>query len=97
MQDYQSNAEKEQEDMEVRGPEQFCSILFRDDYGFWPVNELVEVRDWPVADWLESVMGDRPVSIALLSGYGIYIPHEDFWVFGATPQEVRAVAEEWPQ
>jgi hypothetical protein len=42
-------------------------------------------------------MGDRPVSFTVIIGFGIYIKHENFWVFGATPEEATAVADEWPE
>jgi hypothetical protein len=83
--------------VKVRGPEKFYSVCFKDDYGFYPVDDLFEYQDWPTARCLEFVMGYRPVSFTVITGYGIYIEHEDFWVFGKTPEEVRAVAYEWPE
>ena len=83
--------------MEVRGPELFYSVIFKDDYGFYPVDDLFEYGDWPSTRCLGFVMGDRPVSFTVITGYGIYIEHEDFWVIGKSPKEVRAVAEEWSE
>jgi hypothetical protein len=83
--------------MQVRGPERFYSVCFKDDYGFYRVDDLFEYQDWPTARRLEFVMGDRPVSFTVMNGFGIYIKHEDFWVFGRTPEEVTAVADEWPE
>jgi hypothetical protein len=83
--------------MEIRGPERFYSVCFKDDHGFYPVGDLFEFQDWPTARRLGFVMGDRPVSIAVLTGYGIYIEHEDIWVFGRTTDEVLEVAAEWPE
>lgn len=71
-------------------------MRFKDDYGFYPANDLFEHQDWPTARCLEFVMGDRPASFTILRGYGIHIEHEGFWVFGTTPEEVLAVASEWP-
>jgi hypothetical protein len=72
-------------------------VLFKDDYGFYPVGDLFEYQDWPTARCLEFVMGDGPANFTVVSGYGIHIEHEDFWVFGATPEEATAVADEWPE
>lgn len=82
--------------MNVRGPERFYSVVFKDDYGFYPVDDLFEHRDWSTADCLGFVMGNRPTSFTVLTGYGTHILHEDIWVFGKTPGEVLAVANEWP-
>ena len=83
--------------MKTRGPEQFYSVQFKDDYGFYPVEDLPQFEDCPTARCLEFVMGDKPISIAVLTGYGIFLQHEDFWVFGRTQEEAVAVAEEWPE
>jgi hypothetical protein len=83
--------------MEIRGPERFYSVLFKDDYGFYPVDDLFEYQNWPTARCLGFVMGDRPVSFTVPTGFGIYIEHEGFWVFGRTPEEVLVVADEWPE
>lgn len=83
--------------MEVRGPERFYSVLFMDDYGFYPVDDLFEYLDWPTARCLGFVMGSQPVSFTVLTGYGIYIENEDFWVFGKNSKEVREVAAEWQE
>ncbi len=83
--------------MKVRGPELFYSVIFKDDYGFYPVDNLFEYVDWPTVCCLGFVMGDMPVSFTVLTGFGIYVEHEDFWVFGRTPEEALAVADEWPE
>jgi hypothetical protein len=88
---------KEGRALKARGPESFYSMRFKDDYGFYPVGDLFAYKDWSTTDCLEFVMGGRPISIAVLTGYGIYLQHEDFWVFGRTVGEVIAVAEEWPE
>jgi hypothetical protein len=82
--------------MEIRGPELFYSVHFKNDYGFYPVDNLFEYQDWSTERCLRFIMGDRPASFTVLTGYGIYIEHEDFWVFGRTADEVLAVADEWP-
>jgi len=83
--------------MEIRCPEQFYSLQFKDDYGFYPVEDLPQLDDWSTARCLEFVMCDAPISTAVQTGYGIYLEHEDFWVFGKSPEEAFAVAEEWPE
>jgi hypothetical protein len=83
--------------MEIRGPEQFYSVCFKDDYGFYPVDDLFEHQDWPTARCLEFVMGDRPVSFTKITGFVIYVEHEDFWVFGKSFMEVRTVVAEWQE
>lgn len=83
--------------MEVRGPERFYSVLFRDDYGFYPVDDLFEYQDWSTAHCLGFVMGNQIVSFTVLMGYGIYIENEDFWVFGRISDEVRTVAADWQE
>jgi hypothetical protein len=83
--------------MQVRGPEQFYSVCFKDDYGFYPVDDLFEYQGWPTARCLEFVMGDRPVCSTVITGFGIYIKHEDFWVFGKSSTEVRTVVAEWQE
>lgn len=82
--------------MNIRGPERFFSVQFADDYGFFAVLDLPVNEDWPVAKSLEFAMGKRPLSIETIYGYGAYLEHEDFWIFGRTPEEVAAVAVEWP-
>jgi len=42
-------------------------------------------------------MGNQPHSLSAQTGYGIYLEHEDFWVFGKSPEEAFAVEEEWPE
>jgi hypothetical protein len=83
--------------MKIRGPERFYSVLFKDDYGFYPIDDLFEYQDWSTACCLGFVMGNQPVSFTVLKGFGIYIKNEDFWVFGRTPEEVLAVTDEWPE
>jgi hypothetical protein len=83
--------------MEIRGPERFYSVLFKDDYDFYPVDDLFEYQDWSTARCLGFVMGNQPISYAVLMGYGIYIENEDIWVFGNSSEEVLAVAEEWQE
>ena len=80
----------------VRGPEVFYSVHFPDDYGFYPARDLPIDEDWPVAKCLEFAMGARPISIKLVHGCGLYLEHEDFWIFGQSPEEVGRVALEWP-
>ena len=41
-------------------------------------------------------MGERPVGIDTAFGYGAFLEHEDFWIFGRTPEEVEWIATEWP-
>jgi hypothetical protein len=86
--------------MMIRGPEAFYSVDFRDDIGFFPVADLLDWPDdeeWSSFKYLQWEMGRWPRSFTILRGYGIFIEHEDFWVFGKTPGEVRAVADEWPE
>ncbi len=83
--------------MRIRGPEVFYSVQFADDYGFYPACDLLIDEDWPVARCLEFAMGARPVSVEPVLGYGAYLEHEDFWIFGRTPAEVAAVGLEWPE
>jgi len=83
--------------MEIRGPERFYSVIFKDDYGFYPVDDLLGYQDWSIACCLGFVMGDQTVSFTVLMGYGIYIENEALWVFGRCPDEVRAVAAEWQE
>ncbi len=80
----------------IRGPESFYSVQFADDYGFFPVGDLPVGHDWPLAKGLEFAMGARPVSIERIFGYGAYLKHEGFWIYGRTFAEVEAVAQEWP-
>ena len=82
--------------MRIRGPESFYSVQFADDYGFYPVRELLIDESWPIEQRLEFAMGARPVSIEQVLGYGAYLEHEDFWIFGRTPEEAEWIAAEWP-
>ena len=82
--------------MQLRGPERFYSIYCADDYGFYPLDDLPITADWPLAKSLEFAMGARPLSVETVFGYGAYLEHEDFWVFGRTAAEVLSVAREWP-
>jgi hypothetical protein len=83
--------------MKVRGPEFFYSVIFKDDYGFYPVDDLFEYQDWSTARCLGFVMGNQIVSFTVLMGFGIYIENEDFWVFGTSFEEVKMVATEWQE
>jgi hypothetical protein len=80
----------------VRGPELFYSVRFIDDYGFYPARDLWVSKGWSVSRCLEFAMGARPVSIQTIHGYGAYLEHEDFWIFGQSPSDVERVAAEWP-
>lgn len=82
--------------MNIRGPESFYSVQFADDYGLYPTSDLQANEDWPVARALEFAMGSRPIGVEEAFGYGAYLEHEDFWIFGRTPEEVETVAAEWP-
>ncbi|HVC47015.1 MAG TPA: hypothetical protein VND90_07185 [Terracidiphilus sp.] len=82
--------------MEIRGPEDFYFVQMADVCGFYPTIDLGADENWPELKCLEFAMGWRPVSVERVFGYGAYLEHEDFWIFGRTPEEVEIVAAEWP-
>lgn len=77
--------------------ENFYSIYFTDDYGFYPVSGVSEVERQNLAGSLEFLMGECPKSIGIVRRYGAYIEHEDFWVVGRTPQELENIVDEWSE
>lgn len=83
--------------MNVRGPESFYSIQLPDEFAFLPVDDLPEVAGLSTFDCLAFELGRRVVGFTVARGYGIFIEHEDSWVFGRTVEEVGAVASEWPR
>ncbi len=91
------NSRKSRQGHEIRGPERFYSLRFRDDIGFYPVEDLFEYPEWTTLQRLEFVMANSPTDFAILVGFGIFVESEDFWVFGRSREEVRAVAEEWTE
>ena len=82
--------------MHIRGPEWFFSVWFADDHGFYPVGDLFVTEEWPIARCLGFAMGGRPIRFGTALGYGAFLEHEDFWIFGRTPEEVERISEEWP-
>ena len=85
-------------EMQIRGPESFYSVLFQNDFGFYPVADLrdwLDGEEWPTTRCLQWAMGSQPRSFTIIQGFGILNEDEDFWVFGKTPEEALFIANEW--
>jgi hypothetical protein len=81
---------------EIHGPEIYFYGESKDNHGYIPERLLDRSSGKSLKNAVSEALGFVPDFISQHYGYGIFLTHEDTWVFGYTRADALIVSEEWP-
>lgn len=81
---------------EILGPEVFFYGESADNHGYIPERLLDRTNGKSLKNAVTDALGFSPNFISQHTGYGIFLEHEDTWIFGYTRADALIVSEEWP-